>query len=467
MHPLLIFFVCIALFGLSACKKTDVPELSNNENFPGGEMTAKFLSDRSYVYPGEGTSKQEQLNFWTGFSLFRDPWVVAPSSTKDRDGLGPLFNTRSCISCHQDGGKLTRVNTQSSELSGLLIRLGPLAPSSPQVDPHYGGQIQTKSIAKYADAMKPEATVSIGYQIKEGEFADGQTYYLNSPTYRLNDLAYGPINEGIGLSPRFAPIVYGAGLLDAISEEDLLAQEDIDDQNNDGISAKYNRVPDITTSKIRLGRFGHKALHPTLKQQVAAAFHGDIGITSSLFTQESCTHVQIECQQLSTNGGHDSYEIPDKLLSLVVQFNQWLAVPRARNLSNQVVQKGRSIFYQIGCESCHTATYRTSESYPVKSLSGQTIWPYTDLALHNMGPELADGVNEYDAKGSEWRTPPLWGLGLQQKFRAEQRFLHDGRASSFSEAILWHGGEAQKSKNQFIQLTRDDRKALLAFLGSI
>lgn len=434
-------------------------------------MTAKRVSHRTFVEPGRNMQGMHKLEFFTGFSLFRDPWVIAPSSTTDRDGLGPLFNTRSCISCHSAGGRGPLPQEGEFKPSALVIRLGATKVGEPMVDPNYGGQIQPRAIHVTATGMSEkmagEAQLKLAYQPLTGRYPDGSRYELQQPDYQLTRLAYGELHGGVGLSPRFAPIVYGAGLLDAIAEEDLLAQEDPDDADKDGISARYNRVPDVKSGQLKIGRFGHKALHPNLAQQVAAAFRDDIGITNRIFSEENCTAQQGDCFTISALGGHKSVELADNLLDLVVTFNQGLAVPPARGLDKPKAQQGRSLFYQSGCEGCHTASYTTAKDYPVKSLAGQRIWPYTDLALHDMGEALADGIQEYSANGREWRTPPLWGLGLALKFRKQQGYLHDGRARSLEEAILWHGGEAERSKQHFMQLNQTERQAMIAFLQAI
>lgn len=467
---------------LTSCSKVSVPEFEQAEHLPGGGMTGKGLSDRSFVQVGRNVDRKEELLFWTGFSLFRDPWVIAPSSTKDRDGLGPLFNTRSCISCHSSGGKGPAPQEGQSKPSALVIRFGSIeAPIFS--DPIYGGQLQPRAIAVTHSNIQPdllgEAQLQLSYQHISGEYADGKPYTLRQPSYQLVDLAYGDLDKRTGISPRFSPVIYGVGLLDAISEQDLLAQEDINDVNQDGISAKYNRVPvapsnhntsifhDAIDENLGIGRFGHKAKHPSLHQQVAAAFRDDIGITNTSFVDETCSSKQENCQAASTVGGHIDVEIPDKLLDLVTQFNQLMAVPPARDLEKKQVLQGRELFYQLGCESCHTASYTTDAEYPHKSLANQTIWPYTDLALHDMGEDLADGANEYDATAREWRTPPLWGIGARKNMRSENLYLHDGRARTVAEAILWHGGEAQVSQQSFIQLDQAQRNALLAFLDAI
>ncbi|MBL4630873.1 MAG: hypothetical protein JKY14_06820, partial [Paraglaciecola sp.] len=467
------------------------PDFEQSELQPGGDMTARRVSHRSYVVEGKGVSAMQKLNFWTGFSLFRDPWVIAPSSTKDRDGLGPLFNTRSCIDCHSRGGRGPAPKVGLSTPSSMVIRLGlkdqattaTKATTFKQTTTYatYGGQIQTRAIntrhsTRLPKAISPEAKLHLAYETINGQYADGTAYQLNKPTYQLQNLAYGELDPDVGLSPRFAPVVYGAGLLDAIAEQDLLIQEDIHDENNDGISSRYNRVPMVkkhtfeenyTAPTQGIGRFGLKAKHPTLAQQVAAAFKDDIGITNSWFPTESCTSSQTDCAVASQLGQNTKIEIPNKLLKLVIDTNQFMAVPPTRDLKSKIAQQGRELFYQGGCASCHTPSYTTSQDYPVAVLANQKIWPYTDLALHDMGEGLADGVIENQASGQEWRTSRLWGLGAQKIFRKQPLYLHDGRAKSVAEAILWHGGEAKASQTFFTHLIATERQQLLAFLDAI
>lgn len=458
----------IAIFA-AGCSRHPAPEFDSSELQPGGSLTAKRLSDRSYVYPGKGITQDQQLDFWTGFSLFRDPWVIAPSSTKDRDGLGPLFNTRSCVSCHDAGGRAKAPVAGEFLPKALVIRLGSTDPNQRLVDPIYGDQVQHRVIdyhrSQLPNKVKPEAWLDLQFETIKGKFADGSEYELQKPIYQLTRMGYGELAENIGLSPRHAPNVFGMGMLDAIAEQDLLAQEDVEDVDGNGISAKYNRVTNVVTGKTEIGRFGFKAKHPNLEQQIAGAFQGDIGITSTLFPQESCTPTQTSCHIASELGEHDSVEIPDKLLTLVDDFNRFLAVPPSRRLEQKLA--GRTLFYQLQCQACHTPSYQTDTNYKVKELAGQTIWPYTDLALHDMGPGLADGVYEFSADGQEWRTPPLWGIGLQKHYTGEARYLHDGRARSIEEAILWHGGEGLAAQQAYLNLSKEQRKQLLRFLAAI
>ena len=256
-------------------------------------------------------------------------------------------------------------------------------------------------------------------------------------------------------------------MLDAIDEQQLLALEDEHDLNRDGISPRYNRAIELKTGKERIGRFGLKAKHPTLEQQIAFAFRNDIGITNSLFNTEVCSSNQENCLKAAKMGGHNSVEIPDKLLNLVVSFNRNLGVPPVRNHQDAKFIAGKQAFYQAGCHSCHTPSFTLPENTEHPLMANQVIHPYTNLALHDMGAGLADGGTEEQANGKEWRTPPLWGIGLQQKVTKHSGFLHDGRARTIEEAILWHGGEAEKSQQKFKRLSNQQRQALLAFVSSI
>lgn len=460
-----------------------VPTFEVSEHKTGGGITHKRLY-ASYLYPGEKLSNKQKLDFWSGFSFFRDPWVAAPSATGNRDGLGPLFNTRSCIACHTAGSRAKIDEVGHILPLSLVVRLGSKDPKIKGVDPIYGGQIQPRAISyrlidtetvkkfTYTDNVG-EAWLDKSYSKVKGHFGNakdkGEPYELLKPSYQLSKLAYGELAPHIGLSVRLAPNIFGMGLLNAIKTEDLLKQEDADDSDDNGISAKYNRVPNVITNTIEIGRFGFKAKQPNLHQQVAAAFRDDIGITNTSFVEENCTPTQVACNYASEYGGHSlvDLEIPDNRLDLTVTFNELLGVPPARNLQSKTVQAGRTIFYKLNCQQCHSPSYVTDEAYPVKALAKQTIWPYTDLALHDMGDGLADDVYEFDANGREWRTAPLWGIGLQQDKTGQQRFLHDGRARTISEAILWHGGEAESSQKAYIALTKQQRDALIKFIKAI
>ena len=463
---------CYVLFlsiFLVACDKSPAPEFSTSELKPGGETTLKRINTRTFIHPSENLDMDQQLDFWDGLSFFRDPWVTAPAVTKDRDGLGPLYNARSCKACHVRGGRGKLVEEGIHQPMALLFRLGHATDGS-YLDPIYGGQLQPFSIfLNKQTSVMPEGKVQISYQKIKGVYPDGTLYQLIKPHYQLLELGYQPLSANTVVSPRYAPALYGMGLLDAINESDLLSLEDVDDLDGDGISAKYNRVPLAgKQGKHGIGRFGFKASQPSLAQQTAAAFVNDIGITNPFFTQDTCTESQTMCVLASKLGGHDkALEIPEKLHKLTVFMGANIALQPTRKLKSEKAQKGRRLFYQANCHACHTPSFTTDKSYPIKALANQKIWPYTDLALHDMGEALADNKAEFQANGREWRTPPLWGVGLHSHIQGFEAYLHDGRAKTLEQAILWHGGEAETSKQQFMKFAKQERDALIYFLKQI
>jgi CxxC motif-containing protein (DUF1111 family) len=256
----------------------------------------------------------------------------------------------------------------------------------------------------------------------------------------------------------------GLGLLEAIPERTLLALADPDDRDGDGISGRPNRVWDWAQQRQVMGRFGWKANQPTVAQQATGAFLGDIGITSALFPRQNCTAAQARCSTVPTGG---QPEISPERLDPVIFYSRTLAVPARRDLDDPVVQRGERLFAQAQCGRCHIPTLHTSPVNELPTLSHQTIHPYTDLLLHDMGAELSDERPDFDATGREWRTPPLWGIGLVFTVNGHTNFLHDGRARNVTEAILWHGGEAEAAREHFRHLPRPDREALVRFLESL
>ncbi|CAH9050647.1 hypothetical protein PSECIP111951_00234 [Pseudoalteromonas holothuriae] len=446
-----------------------VPVFSKQELLPGGQATARRIAKRTFIHPAGNVPTMEQLDFWDGFSFFRDPWVASPAITTDRDGLGPLFNARSCKACHNDGGR-GRLN-KSGEFAApaLLFRL--LKSDFFGSDKNYGNQLQPNAVRlshhKLTKAIAGEGKVRVHYEALSGKYPDGISFSLRKPHYELEQLGYGQIETNTVLSARYTPAIYGMGLLDAIAEQDLLAQQDIDDQDADGITTKYNLVTNPQTGQIQIGRFGFKGLHATLEQQVAGAFLNDIGITNPVFSEEVCTDAQLMCRNAAEIDPEGTLDIPKKLHDLTVYMNQILAVPKARDLLSERAQNGRALFYQLRCDTCHTPKYITRSDYPIVALQSQSIYPYTDLALHDMGAQLADKGIENLAQGKQWRTPPLWGIGLQKRVQGFQAFLHDGRARTLEEAILWHGGEAKMSQQSFMNLSTTQRSDLIYFLKQI
>ena len=443
----------------------------------GGEttlmLTRSARMDRGvFSRPAANLSLTRRGDFFAGNSFFQGVWVKAPASTKARDGLGPLFNTMSCQSCHVRDGR-GRPPEKGDEMLSMLLRISVPTPANPSPeerkllrtqgvigDPVYGTQIQNRALAN----LKPEATVKIKWEETPGEFPDGEKYRLRRPVYQIEQPGYGAFHEQLQVSPRVAPSLIGIGLLDTISTENLRRNLDPEDQNGDGISGRFNQVWDVRKQKIVPGRFGWKAEQPNVRQQVASAFHGDIGITSSLFPGKTLTEKQAEMIQ-SPHGGDP--EVSDEILELVTFYSKTLAVPSQRSYQSKVIQEGKKLFFDANCQACHHAEWVTGEDASFPELSKQKIYPYTDLLLHDMGAGLADRRPSFDATGREWRTPPLWGIGLVFRVNRHTLYLHDGRARNLQEAILWHGGEAESSKQKFVQLSREQRRKLLSFLKSL
>ncbi len=308
----------------------------------------------------------------------------------------------------------------------------------------------------------------MAYQEVPGSFADGEPYSLRKPSYTVESLGYGPLAPDVMISPRVGAHLVGLGLLEAVPEETLLARADPDDLDGDGISGRPNLVWDQENQRPALGRFGWKANQPNLRQQTAGAFNGDIGITSAMFPAESCTSTQEACQAAPTaEPGNEAPQLSESFLKSVVSYVSTLAVPGRRRTMVPEVRRGKVVFAELGCTGCHTPVLKTGTHPELPELSGQTIRPFSDLLLHDLGPDLADGRPDFQASGSEWRTPPLWGLGLVQAVNRHRYLLHDGRARGFSEAILWHGGEAERSREAYKQLPKPDREALIMFLDSL
>lgn len=452
---------CLPGDGGAGPAAADIDALRNE--LLGGATTALVANRNAFSHSARNLTNVERRVFEVGDSFFEQNWVTAPASTEARDGLGPTFNALSCSSCHTLDGRARPPENADDPERGLLFRLSvpgvDAVTGGPLPDPNYGGQLQDRAIL----SVPAEGRFRISYDRIDGTYGDGEPYQLLAPRYSLTNLAFGPLHPEAMLSPRIAPAVFGAGLLEAIPEGDILAQADPDDADGDGISGRLNMVWDVRRRATALGRFGWKANVPTVEQQVAGAFHGDIGITSALFPGENCPAAQGDCRD-APNGG--APEIPEERLGKVVFYNQTLAVPAMRDVDDPEVRRGAELFLQAGCAACHTPHYTTGD-HPVEALSGQAILPYTDLLLHDMGAGLADGRPDFRAGGREWRTPPLWGIGLVDNVNGHTRFLHDGRARSIAEAILWHDGEGLAAREAFRNMSRVEREAVLRFLESL
>jgi CxxC motif-containing protein (DUF1111 family) len=450
--------------GGSAAEPTDA-ELTAQ----GGDATVDLAGSGAFAQPVPGLGNEERRTFAVGNNFFNDNWVTAPASTTGRDGLGPLFNAQSCSSCHFRDGRAQPPADGDDPERGLLLRLGVVGAAGTS-EPHrsLGGQLQDRATRD----IPVEGTVEITRAEEPGEYPDGTPYSLLVPRYRVLDETGRPLDDLL-VSPRIAPPVFGVGLLEGVPELDIIALADPDDGDGDGISGRANLVPDpdAPDGEPVLGRFGWKAAVPSVVEQNAGAFVGDIGITSSLRPDQPCTRLQAEC--LSAPDGGDP-ELDDRKLDQVTFYTRTLAVPARRDVASADTRDGQARFGELGCAACHVGELRTGPS-DIAALDGQVIRPYTDLLLHDMGEALADArpdgdvvaTPDTDPTGREWRTPPLWGIGLVETVNRHTRFLHDGRARSLEEAILWHGGEAQAAADRFRALDAKERAKVLAFLESL
>ena len=448
------------------------------ENLSAGAATVRVRNDAdAFSQPSANISFEQELDFRVGNGLFKKIWVSSPSSTLASDGLGPLYNARSCQRCHiKDGRGHTPANAEDNAISMFLrVSVPGLPEDAPdqiadyiatRPDPNYGGQMQDFALAGHP----AEYRLDITYQEIPVELSEGETASLRRPTYTAADLGYGPLHPDAMLSPRVAPQMIGLGLLESIPVDDLLAKADPDDLDGDGISGRPNIVWSTEFDQPMMGRFGHKAGMPTVMEQSAAAFAGDIGISSPLFPAPhgDCTQAQVNCVN-APHGDDDArvHEIDQIGMDLVAFYSRNLGVPGRRDVDDPQVLRGKEVFHTTGCAACHTPAHVTHRMQDRPEHSFQLIWPYTDLLLHDMGEALADHRPEARATGREWRTPPLWGIGLTQRVSGHTQFLHDGRARSLLEAILWHGGEAQTARDTVVSMPKADRDALIRFLESL
>ena len=455
-----MLLLAVSLLWLPACQRDHLDLDSVYSELLGGETTAFSAGVNAFELSARNLDNELRRTFEVGDSFFNQNWVTAPASTEARDGLGPTHNAQSCSSCHSHDGRGKPPDNADDPVRGLLLRLSITSANGPLDEPVYGGQLQDRSIA----GVPAEGRIAISYEEVPGQYPDGTPYTLRRPAYGIEELAIGPIHPEVQISPRVAPVTFGMGLLEAIPEDRVLELADPKDENGDGISGRANYVWDVVQGKLTLGRFGWKANQPTVIQQAAGAFLGDIGITSSLFPDENCPVEQEACRRSPTGGAP---QISDARLEKVTIYVQTLAVPAMRNTEDKAVKQGARLFVESQCSACHTPRHETGETHALEPLRSQVIFPYTDLLLHDMGPGLADNRPDGLPSGTEWRTPPLWGIGLVDTVNGHTMFLHDGRARSIEEAILWHGGEAESSKNYFTGLTREERQALIKFLESL
>ncbi|WP_111537333.1 di-heme oxidoreductase family protein [Palleronia aestuarii] len=453
---------------------------------PGGGATVRARSDADAFSQASGNiSFARELDFKIGNGLFRKVWVSSPASTQASDGLGPLYNARSCQRCHLKDGRghppegpedpavsmFLRLSVPAapdeatSEIEAFLLSLGEETRRA-RPDPVLGGQLQNFAVQGQA----AEGRMTITTREMPVELAGGETVTLLAPEYGIADPGYGPLRDDLMLSPRVAPQMIGLGLLEAIPPADILALADPEDADGDGISGRAQAVWSFEEERPMLGRFGLKAGAPTIREQAASAFAGDIGISTPIFEAPwgDCTPEQDACRA-GPHGDGDARgtEVDAEALDLVTFYSRNLAVPARRDVDASEVLRGKEIFYDAGCPACHQPKFVTDRLADQPEQSFQLIWPYTDLLLHDMGEGLADHRPEGRASGREWRTAPLWGIGLTEQVNGHSRFLHDGRARSLLEAVIWHGGEAQAARDRVVEMPKPDRDALIHFLESL
>ncbi len=458
----------------------------------GGATTVHTTGRNAFSFPLANLDDAERTRFAIGNSFFKRNWVEAPASTTARDGLGPHFIARSCAGCHVMDGRgappdwRRTLGPEPDNTVALLFRLsvpGTPAPHDGVVpEPTYGDQFNNAGI----QGVKAEGTVRIRSTPVHGRFVDGTRFVLNKPAYSFTNLGYGPMARDVMVSPRIAPHMAGLGLLEAIPDSEILANARDQAAAPGPIKGQPNRVWDAFAQKEVVGRFGWKANTGSLAHQSAGAFNGDMGITSSVNGREGCTPAQPDCLAAPHGGGQRSGrdglmpssqasaqvpEIDDQTLGDVVFYAATLAPAARRQADDPQVLRGQALFAQAQCAACHRPAYLTGEPrFPrltSPQVAGQRIWPYTDLLLHDMGEGLADGRPDFLANGRQWKTPPLWGVGLFKDVNGHQRLLHDGRANGVLEAVLWHGGEAQGAKDQVLKFSKRDRDALVAFVNSL
>jgi len=423
----------------------------------GGPATVEIATPDSFGLSAPGITSEERRAFSVGNSFFRDNWVAAPASTEGRDGLGPLFNANSCSACHADDGRGRPPLARGEVGLGLVVFVSPRdADGAPH--PLYGKQLQDQGISGVA----PEVEIVLRAVPVPGAYPDGTKFELVRWETSFERPAYGPLGD-VRTSLRIGPQVIGGGLLEAVPDAAIAARADPEDRDGDGISGRVHMVPGADGAR-RVGKFGWKASQPTLDGQVMAALHEDMGITNDAHPAESLSAGE-RAAVTAPSGG--SPEADTHKVGRIAHYCRVLAVPMQRDAAAPTVERGRRLFTDAGCTACHVPTMSTGDASPVALLRNATFHPYTDLLLHDMGEGLADDRRDGDATGREWRTPPLWGIGLVETVNGHTRFLHDGRARNLEEAVLWHGGEAQRSRDRFMAMPAADRKALLAFLESL
>jgi CxxC motif-containing protein (DUF1111 family) len=450
--PVLLVWVTLAVAVLGGCDTSGPGEddpRERLEKLAGGDMTVFEAGSQAFSQPAPNLSEEALAEHDAGDAAFDAQFVTAPANVNA--GLGAAFNSNACVACHARDGRTQGEVLLHASSSGTGPNGGPALLED------FGLQIQDAAIA----GLAPEADVTVRYEKQRGQFADGTSFTLREPVFDLED-PYRPLPADLQLSPRTPRPVFGLGLLEAVPAEAIRALAEKQAREGD-VSGEANIVWDKIEQERALGRFGWKAERPSIQQQTADAYHRDMGITSPLLPRESTRG-----QDDYDDGLDDDPEITRETVAANTFYVQTLGVPARRGLDDPAVQRGSELFAEIGCASCHVRRLETGRPEgPPESTHDQTIFPYTDMLVHDMGEGLADDRPVFEAGGREWRTPPLWGLGLSEVVSGHTNLLHDGRARNVTEAILWHGGEAEASREAFRQLSREERDDLRAFLRSL
>lgn len=374
-------------------------------------------------------------------------------------GLGPTYNQTSCMACHPGLGRAHPPMSEVDPGSGLLLRLsiaGSNEHGGPLGIPEFGTQLQTSAIS----GASAEGMLIYSLSNIFESYPDGQPYILHQPSHSVLN-PHAPLGSDALQSLRIGSPVYGVGLLELIPPSEIMERYDETDANADYISGRLNYCWDPVSQSMRMGRFGWKASAADIRHQTAMALAEDMGVNTDIFFPLDVSEGQSNVANINTD-----FIQPAALVQQLYEYLRRIQVPAIRNTQDAQFKRGRAIFQAIGCEHCHRETLHTGAS-DLAELSYQTIHPYTDMLIHDMGEVLSDNRPDYSASTNEWRTPPLWGIGQTLLVNPLATFLHDGRATTLEEAILWHGGEAHWSKEDFKQLDAADRAALLFFLQSL
>ncbi len=438
-----------------------------------GSFTTTEAGPNAFDLPVAMLDKEQMAAFAMGKEQFHEQWVVAPENGVW--GLGPTFNEDRCSHCHENNGRARATENGKAAERGVLVRLsipGADKNGGPLPHPVYGDQLQNRGVP---GRVPPEGQALITYEAKDVSLEDGEKVSLRLPKLRFTGLQFGELGDDTQFSVRTAQAMVGIGLLEAVPEKTILALAKV--QEPYGMAGKPNYVWDVENELTVLGRFGWKANQPNIRQQTAAAFFGDVGATTYLFPEENCPPTQKACLELPSaskcggqggcTGNQFRPEVVPSRLSNITLYLQTLAVPARRNVNDPAVKQGEALFAQAQCSVCHVPELETDAKPAIRAAANQIIHPYTDLLLHDMGEELADGRPDFKASGREWRTAPLWGLGLLRTVNGHSDLLHDGRARNVTEAILWHGGQAEKSREAFKKMPKAEREALVKFVESL